>query len=263
MNKQTNTALILLFGSCAFLFGIIYSHNRHIDEIRTFERAGEVIHYQVLGKQNANPVILLHGNGGCHEHLSVMAEQLDSAGYLVYAMDSRGQGMNRPIGEYHYVDMAEDVAYLIQEENINHPAVFGWSDGGIIALQTEVLHPGTFSAICTSGANIFPEGVPNVHTLISTTDSLGNPIELEPLQRMMLFEPQMTAEDMQTIQCKALIVAGEYDLIAEEHTRLIANHIPHGELLILPGEDHGSHIWQNKKMGEIFIDWMKEAKVAR
>lgn len=258
MNKQNNTALALLFISCAMLFFIIYSRNRHIDEIRTFERAGEVVHYQVLGKRTAPAVILLHGNGGRHEDLSVMAEQLDSAGYLVYAMDSRGQGSNKPLDEYHYIDMAEDVAYLIEEESIDKPAVFGWSDGGIIALQTEVLHPGSFSAICTSGANIFPEGVPNFNTLIPTADSLGNPIEVAPLQRMMLVEPQMTAADMQTIRCRALIVAGENDLIAEEHTRLIADNIPQGELLILPGEDHGSHIWQNKKMGEILINWLKK-----
>lgn len=258
MSKQQNRALALLFVSCAMLYFIIYTRNRHIDEIRTIERAGEVVHYQVLGKRSAAPVILLHGNGGSHENLSVMAEQLDSAGYLVYAMDSRGQGMNKPLNEYHYIDMAEDVAYLIEEEDLEKPAVFGWSDGGIIALQTEVLHPGSFSAICTSGANIFPEGVPNFNTLIPTTDSLGNPIAVEPLQYMMLVEPQMTAEDMQTIQCRALIVAGENDLIAEEHTRLIADNIPNGELLILPGEDHGSHIWQNKKMGNIFIDWLKK-----
>lgn len=258
MNKQTNTALALIFGSCAMLFFIIYSRNRHIDEIRSFERANEIVHYQVLGKRTAPAVILLHGNGGCHENLAMMAAQLDSAGYLVYAMDSRGQGMNRPINEYHYADMAEDVAYLIEEEDIEKPAVFGWSDGGIIALMTEVLHPGTFSAICTSGANIFPEGVPNFHTLIPTVDSLGNPIAVAPLQQMMLVEPQMTAADMQTIRCNALIVAGENDLIAEEHTRLIADNIPNGELLILPGEDHGSHIWQNKKMGNIFIDWLNK-----
>jgi len=258
MNKQLNAALALLFGSCAMLFFIIYTHHRHVDEIRTIERAGEVVHYQVLGRKNSPAVILLHGNGGSHDNLSVMAAQLDSAGYLVYAMDSRGQGMNEPLSEYHYIDMAEDVAYLIKEEDLDKPAVFGWSDGGIIALQTEVLHPGSFSAICTSGANIFPEGVPNFDQLIPATDSLGNPTEVEPLQYMMLVEPQMTAADMQTIQCPALIVAGENDLIAEEHTRLIGGNIPNGEVLILPGEDHGSHIWQNPKMGMIFIDWLKK-----
>lgn len=256
-NHITSDALIIvimLVLACA-----IFSR-RHVDKINTVKREGVSVQYQVLGRKSGKPVILLHGNGGRHEDLSVMAAQLDSAGYLVFAMDSRGQGANEPLPEYHYIDMAEDVFALVEKEKLKAPAVFGWSDGGIIALQTEVLHPGTFSMICTSGANIFPECVENFEEFWQQYDSLGNPVQLPPLTYMMTVEPQMTAGDMQTIGCPALIVAGEHDLILEEHTRLIADNIPQGELLILPGEDHGSHIWKNPKMGNILIEWLRKNK---
>ena len=55
------------------------------------------------------PVILLHGNGGSHNSLETTTRQLAQAGYLVYAIDSRGQGANKKLDEYHYKDMAEDV----------------------------------------------------------------------------------------------------------------------------------------------------------
>ena len=235
-----------------------WAAHRYVEQLETIEVNGVSLVYQRVGRLSGQPVLLLHGNGGSHEHLSVMAEQLDSAGYLVYALDSRGQGANAPLEEYHYADMAEDVYAFCQALGIEKPAVFGWSDGGIIALLTEVLHPGTFRAIAVSGANITPDGIVGFEEMrrALTTDSLGNPIAPAPLHEMMLTEPHITPAELGTIACPTLVVAGEHDLILEEQTRLIARSIPHGSLLILWGEDHGSHIWQNPKMGRVLLDYL-------
>lgn len=247
--------IMLLFVSVGLLFTTILSSRNH-DEIANIDVNGVNIVYQIKGKKNARPVILLHGNGGEHDHLSVMVNQLDSAGYLVYALDSRGQGANAPLSMYHYVDMAEDVYAFIHQLDLDKPAIFGWSDGGNIALQMEVLHPGTAGAIITSGANIFPEGVEanfwKEFSKQKENDSIA------PLVKMMLYEPQMTFEDMHKIQCPALIVAGEHDLIDSTHTRKIAENIPQGNSLFLPGEDHGSHVYKSPKMGEVLLQYFKE-----
>ena len=100
------------------------------------------------------PVILLHGNGGSHNDLEMTQRQLAQAGYMVYAIDSRGQGANPRLPEYHYADMATDVYEFINLKGLEKPAVFGFSDGGNIALQLEVMYPGTLGAIATGGANI-------------------------------------------------------------------------------------------------------------
>ena len=60
-----------------------------LNEIRDIDVNGVNIVYQIQGNEDDKPVILLHGNSGEHDHLSVMVNQLDSAGYLVYALDSR------------------------------------------------------------------------------------------------------------------------------------------------------------------------------
>ena len=239
--------------------GMLYwATHRHVEQLKTIEVNGVSLVYQRVGRLSGQPVVLLHGNGGSHEHLSVMAQQLDSAGYLVYALDSRGQGANAPLEEYHYADMAEDVYAFCQALGIEQPAVFGWSDGGIVALLMEVLHPGTFRAIAVSGANITPNGIVGFEEMrrALTTDSLGNAIVPAPLHKMMLTEPHITPAELGTIACPTLVVAGEHDLILEEQTRLIARSIPHGSLLILRGEDHGSHIWQNPKMGRVLLDYL-------
>ena len=258
-NKVFTPILIVAVVVVMVTGGMLYwATHRHVEQLKTIEVNGVSLVYQRVGRLSGQPVVLLHGNGGSHEHLSVMAQQLDSAGYLVYALDSRGQGANAPLEEYHYADMAEDVYAFCQALGIEQPAVFGWSDGGIVALLMEVLHPGTFRAIAVSGANITPNGIVGFEEMrrALTTDSLGNAIVPAPLHKMMLTEPHITPAELGTIACPTLVVAGEHDLILEEQTRLIARSIPHGSLLILRGEDHGSHIWQNPKMGRVLLDYL-------
>ena len=254
---KTKFPFMLLFVSIILCLMPAF-RSKYLDEIRDIDVNGVNLVYQVKGQDNAQPVILLHGNGGEHNHFSVLVDQLDSAGYLVYALDSRGQGANAPLPEYHYIDMAEDVYAFIQANDLHRPAVFGWSDGGNIALQMEVLHPGTAGVIITAGANLFPEGVKADFWAEFSKELLKDSIP--PLTRMMLLEPQMTAEDMQTIQCPALITIGEFDLIDESHTRMIADNIPLGEMRIIPGEDHGSFVYKSPKIGEIIIQYLKEKK---
>lgn len=247
--------IMLLFMSIGLIFTTILS-SKNYDEIADIDVNGVNIVYQIKGNSKDKPVILLHGNSGEHDHLSVLVDQLDSAGYLVYALDSRGQGANAPLNEYHYIDMANDVAEFIDKIGLDKPAIFGWSDGGNIALQMEVLHPNTAGLIITAGANIFPEGVK-----ADFWEEFKKELEkdsIPPLTRMMLLEPQMTAADMQTIQCPALITAGEFDLIDTTHTQLIATNIPQGEMLIVPNEDHGSFVYKSPKIGEIVIDFLKK-----
>ena len=202
---------------------------------------------------SGKPVILIHGNGGSHNDMETTQRELAQAGYMVYALDSRGQGANKPLEEYHYKDMATDVYEFIKAKGLEKPAVFGFSDGGIIALQLEVMYPGTLGAIATGGANIFVEG-----SLIPSfaEEFLAEP-NPNPLTRMMQIEPAMTPQDMQTIAAPALIMAGEHDLILEDHTRLIASNIPSAELKIIPSEDHGSYICNSPKLAPILLDFFE------
>jgi len=291
MTKREYIGIIAAIVMIAILL-IMWSVSLHriVREERTVEVNGVPITYLVKGSSDGKPIVLLHGNGGSHQDLSVMINQLAQTGYLVWAPDSRGQGANPPLPEYHYTDMADDIHCFVEqviipfyEENENKeesfasqimqsatsainkkrlevkesepvkPVVFGWSDGGIIALLTEVRYPGTWSAIVTSGANIDPDcGIWDLE------EERAHPSDTSALYRMMLYEPNMTVEDMATIQCPCLIAAGENDLISIEHTHLIGDHIPHGQVLILQDEDHGSHIYNSPIMGRVMLDYLEE-----
>ena len=218
----------------------------------TIEVNGVSMFYAAEG--SGKPVILVHGNGGSHNDLETTQRGLAQAGYMVYALDSRGQGANPRLEEYHYKDMATDVYQFIKAKGLEKPAVFGFSDGGIIALQLEVMYPGTLGAIATGGANIFVKGalVPEFENgfLAQQTD--------EPLVVMMQNEPTMTPQDMQTIKVPALIMSGEHDLIRQEHTRLIGSNIPGAKTMIIPGEDHGSYICNSRKLTGLLLEFFKE-----
>ena len=160
--------------------------------------------------------------------------------------------MNTPVKEYHYTDMAEDVYQFIRAQGLMRPAIFGWSDGGNVALQMEVLHPGTSGVIITSGSNLFPEGV----GFGVIENFKANAPNIPPLMQMMIDEPVMTFQQMERIKCPALICAGENDLILESHTRQIAQSIPNGQVLIIRDADHSSHIMYNSRMGQIVVEYL-------
>lgn len=229
------------------------SQSQYVSYTDTIKVNGQSLFYAVEGQ--GKPVLLIHGNGGSHNDLETTMRQLAQKGYRVYACDSRGQGANAPLQEYHYKDMAEDMHQFMKKKGIKKPAVFGWSDGGIVALMTEVMYPGTFSLIVTSGANIT---VDQAFEDAVYTDIFGNNDNPSPLVRMMQQEPNMTAQDMQSIQCPAMICAGDHDLILEGHTRWICDNIPQGELNILKGADHGSHIWHNLRIGKEILRFFKK-----
>ncbi len=211
---------------------------------------GVCIHYAVIGE--GKPVVLVHGNGESHDLFDTQIEQLVSAGYKVYAPDSRGHGANEPLTEYHYADMAEDMYCFIKTLKLNKPAFYGHSDGGIIGLMLEITHPGILGVLAASGANLSPEGL-NKSFLEKYTSI--NEESHDPLLTLMLTEPHINPEELRKIKIPVLITAGENDLIIPEETKRIADHLPDVKLIILEGEDHGSYIDNSEIMGNLLIEF--------
>ena len=246
--KHCFTAIAL----ASFMIMVSCAGRDYVSYTDTVEVNGVSLFYAAEG--SGKPVILLHGNGGSHNDLETTHRELAQAGYMVYALDSRGQGANKPLPEYHYKDMATDVYEFIKLKGLEKPAVFGFSDGGIIALQLEVMYPGTLGAIVTGGANIFVKDA----LIPSFAEGFLAQPSTEPLVIMLQTEPSMTVEDMKGIGCPSLIMSGEHDLIRQEHTLLIGENIPSGRPVIIPGEDHGSYICNSPKLAPLILDFFEE-----
>lgn len=214
---------------------------------------GQNLLYAVRGPENGKAVVVLHGNGGNHRKMWTQAMELSLAGYKVYSPDSRGQGENEPLEEYHYADMAEDTYCLIRALGLEKPAVYGWSDGGIIALMLEMAHPGTTGIMAISGANLTPDCGDDFESFKQWVVEQNS-----PLMNMMLVEPDIKPAELAAIKCPVLVTAGSKDLISPEHTKLIADNIPDSKLVIVEGATHSSFIKKNPRMGKMMIGFFRE-----
>lgn len=212
---------------------------------------GQNLLYSVRGPEDGKPVVLMHGNGGSHKSMATQSLQLAKAGYRVYTLDSRGQGANEPLQEYHYADMAEDCYQFIVKMGLVKPLVGGWSDGGINALMLEMAHPGTCGLIVASGANLYPDCGEGFEEFKAWILEQGTPLAM-----MMLSEPDIKPEELSAIKCPALITVGSKDLISVEHTKLISDNIPDSELVVFQGATHSSYIKRNPRLGRAMLDFM-------
>jgi pimeloyl-ACP methyl ester carboxylesterase len=61
---------------------------------------------------------------------------------------------------------------------------------------------------------------------------------LSKLERLWTNEPHIAPEELSRVAAPTMIMAGDQDVIAPEHSRLMAFSIPAGELCIVPGAGH-------------------------
>ena len=197
------------------------------------------------------PLILLHGNG---EDCAYFTRQIDSfsENFHVIALDTRGHGQT-PRGEAPFTirQFAEDLLAFMDQHNIEKAHLLGFSDGGNIAMVFALAHPERVDKLILNGANLDVSGVKR---------KIQIPIEIgyrsakffarkspkvkknAEMLGLMVNDPNVNPEELSRIQNKTLVIAGDNDMIKDQHTRLIAQSIPGAELCIL----QGNHFIANK-----------------
>lgn len=203
------------------------------------------IYYEVYGE--GKPIILLHGNSETHEIFDRLIERLKN-NYKVYAIDSRCHGKSEKTEEISYDLMSVDMIEFIKKLKIDKPIVYGFSDGGIIGLLVAIKQPKLLSKLIISGANLNPNGMSKSMLIIS---KIGYFITRNKLFKMMIKEPNISSKDLEKIEIPTYVLAGEKDVIMEEHTRLIAENIKNSKLEIIPKENHSSYVVHSEKIYDI------------
>lgn len=193
---------------------------------------------------SGRPFVLLHGNMEEHSIFDELVREL-SREYTVYALDSRNHGQSDGVPFLSYGDMAEDVAGFIAALGLEKPALYGFSDGGIVGLLVACRWPGLLSKLIVSGANLTPRGVKPVQR---AGFALAYCVNRSEKLELLLTQPHITAAMLRRIQTPTLVLAGEHDLVCERETRAIAAGIPGAKLFILPGEGHGSYVVHSDKL---------------
>lgn len=212
---------------------------------KKFIHDGVQLYYEVYG--TGQPVLLVHGNGSS---IGWFKAQIDyfRKHYQVIAMDSRDQGKSGDSPDkITYEKMADDLAALLDQLKSPPVYILGWSDGGIEALLLCMRHPEKVKKIAAMAANLYPAGAhPQTLELVrsmlsaipaSERDTPQGRRELK-VTHMMLDEPHIEPNALEAITAPTLVLAGDHDLILDEHTLEIYHHIPNSELCIFPNATH-------------------------
>jgi len=198
---------------------------------------------------SGSPLIMLHGNGEDHTIFNKAISVLNKH-YTVYAVDTRGHGRSDAADELHYEDMAEDMYDFITRLSIEKPIVYGFSDGGIIALILAARHQDILSKIIVSGVNAQPNGL---KTLPLLTYKISYLFSKSKRIKMMLTEPNITDDMLKKIKIPTVITAGSKDMIKQRHMQHIADCIPNSSLTVFKNELHGSYVVNSTKIAEFIL----------
>jgi pimeloyl-ACP methyl ester carboxylesterase len=211
---------------------------------------GVKIYFEIYGK--GDPLVLIHGNGGNIAYMKPQIEYFDKQ-YKVIVMDCRGRG-NSELGNdsLTYSQMTNDVVAVLNFLHLDSAYVIGRSDGGIIALLMAIYYPEKVRKVAAFSANLTPdttalfpffyrqlvEARKTADEMIAKNDTSQNWRLLQQRNRLMEFQPHITAGDLSKIKCPVLVISADRDIIPEIHTLYIYKNIPRANLCIFTGENH-------------------------
>lgn len=231
----------------------MYADGSHSYELGNNDTAGKFadvngirIYYEEYG--HGQPLLLLHGNRGSIADFKKQIPALSQQFHII-AVDTRGQGRSTEDGKTYTYDLfAEDMNTLLDHLHLEKVNVLGWSDGGCTGLIMAMKYPAKVGRLAVMGANVFINDKDVVIKEVwralraekkewrgDTSRRAANALRLI---HMCETEPRHTFQELEVIHCPVLVMAGEKDVIREEHTRQIAQHISGSQLTIFPGGTH-------------------------
>jgi pimeloyl-ACP methyl ester carboxylesterase len=217
------------------------------------------------------PLILVHGGLGTGEMWSKPAMADLARHYRVLMPDSRGHGRTaNPAESLSYAQMADDVAAFAQALGLDRPLVLGYSDGAQIALELGLRHPGFARAMVIGGVVTAPSeaylrmvgelGFPRRGTadLGEVERAMGDwwptlraahhhargddafRAYLAQMSELWYSVPPYTDAQLAAISAPSLVIVGDRDHPSLDDSLRLYRLLPHGELAVVPGGDHGA-----------------------
>jgi pimeloyl-ACP methyl ester carboxylesterase len=206
---------------------------------------GVKLYYEIYG--SGEPLLLLHGNS---QSISVFEKQVDefSKRYKVIALDSRGQGNSTAdSARLTYELFADDVNKLLDYLNLQNVNIVGWSDGGNTGLILAMQHPDRVKKLSVVGAVLYNNNTsvdeivnPEIQKQLKEMEKANiskNDMEYR-LKVLLLTEPNIHPDSLKSIKAPVLVMAGEKDIIKEQHTKLIAEKLTSSQLIIFKKAGH-------------------------
>lgn len=219
------------------------------------------IYFEIHGVANPAqpPLVLLHGGGDTIKTSFGQILPALAAERQVIAFEQQGYGHTADIADrpFSFEHSADDTAALLQYLHVEKADVFGFSNGGTIALQVAIRHPKVVRKIVVASALLKRDGAyPWLWDAMANAKLENMPQELresylevapkpenlrmmhdKAVQRVSHFK-DIPVDAIRSIAAPTLVVIGDADVIRPEHAVETFRLLPHAQLAVLPGTDH-------------------------
>lgn len=252
------------------------------------------LHYQVLGRASAPPVLMIQGLGA-DKHGWDMQRFVLAGKYRVIALDNRGAGRSdKPFGHYSLEQMADDAVAVLDQVGVDSAHVVGASMGGAISQIVALKHPERVRSLtlaCTACRNhpwrrelltqwatnasergmgamtheaarwvIGPRSFRRLLPAFGWLGPLamGRPSHAFVAQvRAILATDESMADQLSTITVPTLVMVGNQDILTPRgDAEEIADRLPNAELVVISGAAHGFMVEHASTFNRVLLEFL-------
>ncbi|MFL5429771.1 MAG: alpha/beta fold hydrolase [Myxococcales bacterium] len=240
---------------------------------------GLSLYYEVHGQSRPGivPLVLLHGGGSTIETSFGKLLPLLSKDRQVIAFEQQGHGHTADIRDrpFSFTQSADDAAALLRHLEVEKADFFGYSNGGHIALEIALRHPGLVRALVLESMMYSRAGCdPGFWAGFEHAKLADMPRELQDaylhtaphpedlpfffrksVERMRSFKG-WTDEQVRSIRAPALVVLGDRDLVLVDHAARMQRLLPDAQLAVLPGADHMTVVARADEVAALVLQFL-------
>lgn len=222
---------------------------------------GIEMYYEVHGRKDGVPLVLLHGGGSTIDVTFSKVLPVFARNRRVIAVEEQGHGRttdrDAPVT---FESSADDVAALLEHLKVEQADVFGFSNGASIALQIAIRHPQRVRKLVFASSMTKKDGAqPQLWEFMKQANFSNMPqplkdafLRVNPNRQQLETMHNKDAERMRhfqdvpdavvgAVRAPTLIVLGDQDIVKLEHAVELTRLIPGARLLVLPG-GHGDYL---------------------
>jgi len=239
------------------------------------------IYFEVIGKEDAPVLLVLHGGFGTMEDFNNLTDDLCNE-FKIIGIDSRGHGKST-LGSkaLTYAQIQVDAEKILDRLNISTLSLLGFSDGGIVAYRLAALSSLRIEKLVTIGSRwhikdalltkdlflkVTPESWKNKFPDTYNKYQKLNPEPDFELLTTSVVKMWLDAEDsgylndnITSITCPFLIVRGDGDhLLSKGSVVELSALISGSSLLNIPFAGHAAYLEQREIFMLIFNQFMKK-----
>ena len=259
------------------------------------------LHYEVLGRSGATPVLMIQGLGADKHGWDMQRFRL-ALHYRVIALDNRGAGRSdKPFGHYSLEQMADDAIAVLDAAGATHAHIVGASMGGAITQIIGLKYPErvlSLTLACTACRNHpwrrellqgwataatergvgamtreaarWVIGPRSFRRLVPAFGWLG-PLAMGRTShafvsqvRAILDVDDNMSDRLGEVTAPTLVLVGNQDILTPRgDSEELADRLPNAELVVISGAAHGFMVEHATTFNKVLLDFLARVTVLR